>query len=211
MVMLVLAGPFAGFTYVRPIIEQVAELSGETIALALLLYGLAGLVGNTLGGILAQRSASGGAIVAALLIGLAALTLVFLGGSPIMAFVSVTVWGLAFGAFPVCITTWTAKAAPDRAESAGALIATSFQVAIAYRDTPAGAMRSLFESAGDELYTLDPQKIAQAIFEIATSERPPVRVTLGGDAYEVVQNAWQSRLAFLQSQEQLARSVAFDD
>jgi len=81
----------------------------------------------------------------------------------------------------------------------------------AYRDTPAGAMRSLFESAGDELYTLDPQKIAQAIFEIATSERPPVRVTLGGDAYEVVQNAWQSRLAFLQSQEQLARSVAFDD
>ncbi|MFC3638826.1 short-chain dehydrogenase/reductase, partial [Camelimonas fluminis] len=66
-------------------------------------------------------------------------------------------------------------------------------------------------SAGDELYTLDPQKIAQAIFEIATSERPPVRVTLGGDAYEVVQNAWQSRLAFLQSQEQLARSVAFDD
>lgn len=52
MVMLVLAGHFAGFTYVRPIIEQVAELSGETIALALLLYGLAGLVGHTLGGIL---------------------------------------------------------------------------------------------------------------------------------------------------------------
>lgn len=145
MVMLVLARHFAGFTYVRPIIEQVAELSAETIALALLLYGLAGLVGNTLGGILAQRSASGGAIVAALLIGLAALTLVLLGGSPIMAFVSVTVWGLAFGAFPVCITTWTAKAAPDRAESAGALIATSFQVAIAIGASVGGP---LFDNSG---------------------------------------------------------------
>jgi predicted MFS family arabinose efflux permease len=145
MVMLVLAGHFAGFTYVRPIIEQVAQLSGETIALALLLYGLAGLVGNTLGGALAQQSAAGGAIFAALLIALAALTLVFLGGSPIMAFVSVAAWGLAFGAFPVCITTWTAKAAPDHAESAGALIATSFQVAIAIGASVGGP---LFDNNG---------------------------------------------------------------
>lgn len=81
----------------------------------------------------------------------------------------------------------------------------------AYRDTPAGKIRTMFAMAGDELYTLDPVKIAQAIFEVATSEHPPLRVTLGGDAFGVVQAALQSRLASLQSQEKLARSVAFDN
>ncbi|WP_049775019.1 MULTISPECIES: SDR family NAD(P)-dependent oxidoreductase [Sphingobium] len=80
----------------------------------------------------------------------------------------------------------------------------------AYRDTPAGDIRKMFETAGNELYTLDPQKIAQAIVDVATSDHPPLRVTLGGDAFGVVQAALQSRLAFLQSQEALARSVAFD-
>lgn len=80
----------------------------------------------------------------------------------------------------------------------------------AYRDTPAGKIRAMFATAGDELYTLDPTKIAQAIFDVATNEHPPLRVTLGGDAFGVVQAALQSRLAFLQSQEKLARSVAFD-
>ena len=80
----------------------------------------------------------------------------------------------------------------------------------AYRDTPAGHIRKMFETAGNELYTLDPQKIAQGIVDVATSDHPPLRVTLGGDAFGVVQAALQSRLAFLQSQEALARSVAFD-
>lgn len=52
----------------------------------------------------------------------------------------------------------------------------------AYQDTPAGQIRAMFENAGDELYTLDPQKIAHRIFDTATSEKPPLRVALGGDA-----------------------------
>lgn len=39
---------------------------------------------------------------------------------------------------------------------------------------------------------------------------PPLRVTLGGDAFGVIQAALSKRLAFLESQERLARSVAFD-
>ncbi|MEC5320712.1 SDR family oxidoreductase [Brenneria populi subsp. brevivirga] len=80
----------------------------------------------------------------------------------------------------------------------------------AYRDTPAGQIRTMFENAGDELYTLDPRKIAREIFSVAKSEAPPLRLTLGGDAFGVVQAALRSRLTFLESQEQLARSVAFD-
>ena len=80
----------------------------------------------------------------------------------------------------------------------------------AYHDTPAGSIRRMFENAGDELYTLDPRKIAHEIFNVARSDTPPLRLTLGGDAFGVIQTALKTRLAFLESQEQLARSVAFD-
>lgn len=80
----------------------------------------------------------------------------------------------------------------------------------AYQDTPAGQIRAMFENAGDELYTLDPQKIAHRIFDTATSEKPPLRVALGGDAFGVIQAALKGRLSALEEQESLARSVAFD-
>lgn len=80
----------------------------------------------------------------------------------------------------------------------------------AYHDTAAGHMRAMFASAGDELYTLDPEKIAQAIFNTTTDDLPPLRVTLGGDAFDVIENALQTRLSILKSQESLARSMAFD-
>lgn len=81
----------------------------------------------------------------------------------------------------------------------------------AYRDTPAGAIREMFENAGDELYTLDPRKIAREIFNVAKSNDPPLRVALGGDAFGVIQAALRARLGALEAQEGLARSVAFDN
>ncbi|HAV1913653.1 TPA: SDR family oxidoreductase [Enterobacter hormaechei subsp. steigerwaltii] len=80
----------------------------------------------------------------------------------------------------------------------------------AYSNTPAGLIRKMFETAGNELYTLDPNKVAQQIFNLAKCSNPPLRLTLGGDAYEVIHNALTSRLALLESQEHVAKSVAFD-
>ncbi len=57
--------------------------------------------------------------------------LALFGGSPAVAIAAVAVWGFAFGGFPVSVSIWNARAAPDLAESAGALLASSFQVAIA--------------------------------------------------------------------------------
>jgi predicted MFS family arabinose efflux permease len=44
---------------------------------------------------------------------------------------AVTLWGFAFGAFPVGFQTWIVRAAPDQAEGAGGLLVAAFQVAIA--------------------------------------------------------------------------------
>jgi len=61
---------------------------------------------------------------------------------------SVTYWGIAVGVFPVAISTWNARAASDHAESAGALLATSFQLALAVGAIVGGAAVDGFGIAG---------------------------------------------------------------
>jgi DHA1 family purine ribonucleoside efflux pump-like MFS transporter len=130
-VLLVISGHFAGFTYIRPLMEQVTHLSVGAISGVLLGYGVGGFFGNFVGGWLAGRSERsaivfGGAFIAAL-----AACLLLAGGSAWVTAVAVTLWGFAFGAFPVGFQTWIVRAAPDQAESAGGLLVAGFQVAIA--------------------------------------------------------------------------------
>ena len=54
-----ISGHFAGFTYVRPFLEQVPMLSVEAISLVLLAYGVGGFFGNFAGGAIVARSAQG--------------------------------------------------------------------------------------------------------------------------------------------------------
>ncbi|MFA6156468.1 MFS transporter [Mesorhizobium sp.] len=131
VVLLVASGHFAGFTYVRPFLEKVPVLDIETISLVLLAYGVGGFFGNLAGGFMAERSLKTAVAMAPLLIGLAAISLLVLGVSPLVSAAAVAVWGFAFGAVPVGLQTWLVREAPDQAESAGGLMVATFQVAIA--------------------------------------------------------------------------------
>ncbi|CAN7335479.1 MFS transporter [Mesorhizobium amorphae] len=131
VVLLVASGHFAGFTYVRPYLEQVPVLPIETISLVLLAYGIGGFFGNFAGGFMAERSLKTAVGLAPLLIALSAMVLLTLGASPVTAAIAVAAWGFAFGAVPVGLQTWLVRAAPDQAESAGGLMVATFQVAIA--------------------------------------------------------------------------------
>ena len=130
-VLIVVSGHFAGFTFIRPFLEDVPRLSVSTLSMALLAYGVGGFLGNILGGKIGEHSPAWAVATASLLIALGTATLVLGGSNPLVAFVATALWGLAFGAFPVPISIWNARVAPDLAETAGALLATSFQVAIA--------------------------------------------------------------------------------
>ncbi|WP_279482893.1 MFS transporter [Aureimonas sp. SK2] len=130
-VIIVVSGHFAGFTFIRPFLEEVPRLDVATISMALLAFGVGGFLGNPAAGLIAARSPAWAGGSAALLIGAAAVVLVLFGGTPAVAFAAVAVWGFAFGGFPVSVSIWNARAAPDLAESSGALLASSFQVAIA--------------------------------------------------------------------------------
>ncbi len=129
--LLVISGHFAGFTYVRPFLEQVSHLHAASISLVLLVFGVGGFFGNLAGGVVAGRSARLGVGLGSLLLAAASLLLLGYGAAASVTFAALAAWGFAFGALPVALQTLTTQSAPDHAESAGALLVTMFQVAIA--------------------------------------------------------------------------------
>lgn len=128
--LLVVAGHFAGFTYIRPFLEQVPKLGVEAISMVLLAFGIGGFFGNLAGGIVSERSTTLSLSLGALLISVTAFALVLGGATLLIAALAVTVWGFGFGAVPVSAQSLITRAAPDEAESAGALLLTTFQIAI---------------------------------------------------------------------------------
>jgi DHA1 family purine ribonucleoside efflux pump-like MFS transporter len=129
-IVLLMTGHFAGSVYVRPFLEHVTLLATGPIALALLGFGIAAVVGNIVGGRLADANIRMALVVTAALMAFAALALVLWGVHIGAAFGFVTLWGLAFGMGPVVLPTNLSRAAPDALEAAGSLMVVSFQVAI---------------------------------------------------------------------------------
>lgn len=130
-VLLVISGHFAGFTYIRPLMEQVTHLSVASISVILLGYGIGGFFGNFAGGFIAGRSERHAIVAGGALIAVLAASLLLAGQSAAVTAVAVVLWGFAFGAFPVGFQTWITRAAPDQAEGAGGLLVAAFQIAIA--------------------------------------------------------------------------------
>lgn len=130
-VLLVISGHFAGFTYIRPVMEEVTRLPVQAISAILLGYGVGGFFGNFAGGWLSERSERYAIAAGGMLITLLAASLLVAGSSVTVTAVAITLWGFAFGAFPVGFQTWMVRAAPDQAEAAGGLLVAAFQIAIA--------------------------------------------------------------------------------
>lgn len=130
-VILVISGHFAGFTYIRPLLEDVTGLSVSAISAVLLGFGIGGFFGNFAGAFIAERSERNAIIFGGAFIAVIAATLLIAGNTAGIAAVSIALWGFAFGAFPIGFQTWIIRAAPDQAEGAGGLLVAAFQIAIA--------------------------------------------------------------------------------
>lgn len=130
-VLLLISGHFAGFTYIRPLMENVTQLSVGAISAILLGYGIGGFFGNFAGGYIAGRSERHAIVFGGTLIALVAASLLLAGHSAIVTAIAIVLWGFAFGAFPVGFQIWIVRAAPDQAEGAGGLLVAAFQIAIA--------------------------------------------------------------------------------
>ncbi|MDQ0894344.1 MFS transporter [Agromyces ramosus] len=129
-IVLIAGGHFMGFTYLRPAFETIEGLTPALLAILLVVYGVASFVGNLVAGPLADRRLQVLVIGAPVAIGVSTVLFALVGTNLTLAFVTVFVWGVGFGAVPTMVQTWIARVAPERLESAGGLVVAAFQIAI---------------------------------------------------------------------------------
>jgi len=139
---LLFIGHFSAYTYLKPLLLNVFALSPAMISLQLLVFGLIGILGTFIGERLASRSLHYTFI---LIVGLLALILLV---SPWLsgifgASLLVGIWGLVFGAVPVCATNWMFAAVPKAPEAGQSLLVFVIQVAIASGSLLGGEMVNL--------------------------------------------------------------------
>ncbi|WP_371526507.1 MFS transporter [Streptomyces sp. NBC_01283] len=127
---LIVTAHFGTYTYVTPFLAEVTHAGPRTVTLFLLAYGAAGVLGNFLAGAWARRAPRATFATAAGLLATATLLLPALGTGKPGALALLLLWGIAYGAVPVCSQTWFVTAAPHAPEAASVLFTSSFQATI---------------------------------------------------------------------------------
>ena len=125
------AGHFGSYTFIRTAAEGVPGLTPATIAVLLAVYGVGGLLGNVLSGLVADRHLGLALMMVPLLIAAGIALFSLSTGSVLLVFAAVALWGIGFGAVPTTSQTWISRAEPHRVEAAGGLVVATFQLAIA--------------------------------------------------------------------------------
>lgn len=130
-VALVISGHFAAYTYVTPLLKSGGGIGPSLLSSLLLVYGVAGIAGNFIGGAAAARQLRLTLGVVIGLLSTAILLMPLLGIHPAGAAVLLALWGVAFGAVPIVLQLWVFKSAPEAMEGGAALLVSTFQVFIA--------------------------------------------------------------------------------
>ena len=125
------AGHFSSYTFIRTAAEGVSGITSAVIAVLLAVYGVGGLLGNVLTGLVADRHLGVVLVMVPLLIAAGVITFSLSTGSVVLVFVAVALWGIGFGSVPTASQTWISRAEPRRVEAAGGLVVATFQLAIA--------------------------------------------------------------------------------
>lgn len=131
LTLLLVAGHFAAFTFVRPLLLSVSGFDPQWIGGLLFAYGIAGIAGNFLAGTVAARRTV--LTLMAITWGLLLTPLLFLmiGDRTVGAALVLLGWGLAYGGVSVGLMTWMMKAAPHVVEISTALYVGVFNIGIA--------------------------------------------------------------------------------
>jgi predicted MFS family arabinose efflux permease len=146
-VALLFMGQFALFTYLRPFLENVTQLSVSLLSLVLLVMGAAGLVGTWLIGRAVAKSLSATVILAPLAMAAIAIGLVVLGAMRLPTAALLAGWGLIGTALPVAWWTWLSRTLPEDAEAGGGLMVAVVQLAITLGAAGGGL---LYDAAGHQ-------------------------------------------------------------
>lgn len=126
---LIVVGHFAAYTFISPILQQIAGVPLANVSTLLLLYGGAGLMGNFIAGTAAGRNPWCTVLIIPILLAAATLSFPWFAGPGIAGTLLLMLWGAVFGSISVSLQTWILRAAPN-AEAATALMAFVFNMSI---------------------------------------------------------------------------------
>jgi DHA1 family inner membrane transport protein len=129
-------GTFVAFTYLAPILQQVAGFSAGAVGLVMLVYGVSVAFGNIWGGKLADRKGPIRALqIVFALLAAVLLVLQFTAANKITVLITVLAWGaVAFGNVPglqVYVVQRASRDAPQAVDVASGLNIAAFNVGIA--------------------------------------------------------------------------------
>jgi len=129
-------GTFVAFTYLAPILQQVAGFSAGAVGLVMLVYGVSVAFGNIWGGKLADRKGPVRALqIVFALLAAVLLVLQFTAANKIAVLITVLAWGaVAFGNVPglqVYVVQRAGRDAPQAVDVASGLNIAAFNVGIA--------------------------------------------------------------------------------
>ena len=127
--MIMIVGDFSAYTYTALIVKRDAALAGTALAAVLLLYGLAGIVGNTVAGPHIDRRARRTFIVSTSGL-VAAFVLLEVGRGTAVTAVAMALWGLALLSTIPSLQAGVIRVAPEGADTASAVYVVAFQIGI---------------------------------------------------------------------------------
>ncbi|OUY07521.1 MFS transporter [Acinetobacter populi] len=130
--LLTITAHFAAFTYIEPWLQTQSNLHIELIPFILFAFGLAGLFGNFITGVVIDKHLK---LTVSLSIILICVVFIFIGlnqnsFTQIAIFSLVTIWGLAISGIFVGFQTWVLKLSGDDVFPASSLYVSFFNIAI---------------------------------------------------------------------------------
>jgi predicted MFS family arabinose efflux permease len=138
MVALVFGAHFSTYTYIAPLLEQ--DFSLSAITLLLFGFGLIGFFSNALMSMMVSSHLKKSVAVMILLLLAAISSMLLLEQSTIGETAGMLLWGIAFGALPLCFSVWIQRGTADLPEAGSAMFVSIIQVAIAVGSAVGGTI-----------------------------------------------------------------------
>lgn len=142
--LLLVTAHFMAFTFIRPVLQRDPQLQAHELSGLLALYGIAGIAGNFILGLLSGRHLFSAifCITGGITLSLAGLLL--LPAVPVFHIIILTLWGVVYGGVSVTLMNWMIRYSSQAIEITGSLYIAFFNTGIAAGSAAGGMMVSVF-------------------------------------------------------------------
>lgn len=147
--LLIVSGHFMAFTYIRALLSSNGLISNDLLGGILLIYGLAGIVGNFLFGLTANKHLNFVVVMIASGLILSLSAYIFFPMSVWMVLSTMVLWGIAYGGVSVALMTWMMRYSAHTIEATSSLYIAFFNSGIALGSALGGVFVSLYGLMGN--------------------------------------------------------------